>query len=724
MKRIVGLIIFGLSFGVLAGEVSVTGVTAQQRYPWNGLVDIVVTLEGSADDMSITRCSFVATNSATGASVPIKSVTKKGADTGSGTTWIRRFLWSATNDVGAVKINDLALTVNASVGVQLWENGPYWAECNVGASKPEENGYYFWWGDTVGYERNSTNDGWISVKDGSAYSFESCPTDGKDNSDLRSEGYIDSSGNLVAAHDAATAHLGSPWRMPTVEELSALISNCDKTWTMRAGVYGTLVTGRGAYASKSIFLPAAGLGYASMLNRTGSWGSYWSSAPYSRSPYYVYAWLIFFDSSEFYLKSDDYYGCYYYRSYGQSVRPLWGFAKPASVKISESGVITHLALDCRSGMRMPSPDGEVLRYDASWCENGELVRITDNGNVVTTGTSGCYSWQHEADASAPHLLKLEILSGGLVVGTETAQFALGYIRNVSARQLWPHNKVVLSFTVAADIGDVKGANEELCVWCCSQGIETNVAAHIFGDRSAKPGAHRIVWDMEAEGLRFANAATTFGVSVEQIVPLGGVQLWENGPYWAECNVGASKPEECGYYFWWGDTVGYKRNADDNGWVSVKDGSGFSFSSGNCPTYRMFNTQLQSAGYIDSPCSLVAAHDAATAHRGAPWRMPTDAEFAALINNCDTTWIIRGGVCGRLVTGRGAYASKCIFLPAAGSGNDSNLYNTGSSGRYWSSAPDSDYAYSWCLRFNSSDFDLRYDCRYCGWAVRPLRGYAE
>ena len=28
--------------------------------------------------------------------------------------------------------------------------------------------------------------------------------------------------------------------------------------------------------------------------------------------------------------------------------------------------------------------------------------------------------------------------------------------------------------------------------------------------------------------------------------LGGVQLWENGPYWAECNVGASAPEDFGY----------------------------------------------------------------------------------------------------------------------------------------------------------------------------------
>ena len=38
---------------------------------------------------------------------------------------------------------------------------------------------------------------------------------------------------------------------------------------------------------------------------------------------------------------------------------------------------------------------------------------------------------------------------------------------------------------------------------------------------------------------------------------GGVQLWENGPCWADRNIGAAKPEGHGLYFWWGDTVGYK-----------------------------------------------------------------------------------------------------------------------------------------------------------------------
>lgn len=220
------------------------------------------------------------------------------------------------------------------------------------------------------------------------------------------------------------------------------------------------------------------------------------------------------------------------------------------------------------------------------------------------------------------------------------------------------------------------------------------------------------------------------VSGEGFVPqpepeLGGVQLWENGPYWAECNVGATKPEEYGYYFWWGDTVGYARNDSDTGWVSSRTGASFSFSSGNCPTYGKTTAQLQSAGYIDATGNLVAKYDAATAHLGAPWRMPTDAEFAALINNCTTTWTTRNGVYGRLVTGKGAFSTKSIFLPAAGNGRDSYLHSLGLYGDYWSSTPGSGSYYAWVLYFDSKNFYRDdYGYRHYGVPVRPLRGFAK
>ena len=167
-------------------------------------------------------------------------------------------------------------------GVQLWENGPYFAKANIGATKPEEYGWYFWWGDTVGYKRNGS--GFVSVKDGTAFAFtkENCSTHGKNEATLKSNGWINyHSGNLDPFHDAATAKLGAPWRMPTDAELVALGSNCTTVWKTNwngTGVNGFLVTGKGAYASKSIFLPAE----ASTGN---SAGSYWSATPYNVDPY-------------------------------------------------------------------------------------------------------------------------------------------------------------------------------------------------------------------------------------------------------------------------------------------------------------------------------------------------------------------------------------------------------------------------------------------------------
>ena len=308
---------------LLAAKPVATSVTARQRYPWNGKVDIVVTFSGASNDVAEAACVFAATNSATKAALAMAHVTDAGTISGSGATWTRRYVWDAAADLGEVKIADVVLAAEAATplgGVQLWEGGPYWAECNVGATKPEEYGYYFWWGDTVGYARNASNNGWVSSRTGASFSFSdrNCPTYGKTTAQLQSAGYIDATGNLVAKYDAATAHLGTPWRMPTDAEFAALINNCTTTWTMRNGVYGRLVTGKGAFSTKSIFLPAAGYGYVSYLFNPGSYGYYWSSSPDSDGS--NFAWFFDFYSGDFYRGS-------YYRRYGFPVRPLRGFAK-------------------------------------------------------------------------------------------------------------------------------------------------------------------------------------------------------------------------------------------------------------------------------------------------------------------------------------------------------------------------------------------------------------
>ena len=265
-------------------------------------------------------------------------------------------------------------------------------------------------------------------------------------------------------------------------------------------------------------------------------------------------------------------------------------------------------------------------------------------------------------------------------------------------------------------------------------INTDDASATFVQSNIVTGANSHVIDF-ASSFGGALLLTNASFVVTIVADFGGVQLWKDGPYWAECNVGAATPEEYGYYFWWGDTVGYTRSGgrwNDWGggdgyyssvtWVSStgQQMSSSPFSSSSCPTYGRDNSALQLAGYIDSTGNLVAAHDAATAHLGAPWRMPTDAEFSALISNCTSAWITTNGVYGRLVTGKDAYADRSIFLPAAGYGEDSELHDTGRHGDYWSSTPDSnDSDHAWSLdvpRGLNNDYYYRYN----GQSVRPVR----
>lgn len=213
--------------------------------------------------------------------------------------------------------------------------------------------------------------------------------------------------------------------------------------------------------------------------------------------------------------------------------------------------------------------------------------------------------------------------------------------------------------------------------------------------------------------------------------LGGVQLWEGGPYWAECNVGAAKPDEYGYRFWWGDTVGYTQNVNKAGWDAV-DGSvtGFEFSDSNAKiaTYGKSSEQLYDGGTgcIDANSKdgkLKPEYDAATAYLGSPWRMPTKAEIDAFVDNCTTEWTANWegtGKAGYIVRGKGAYASKSIFLPDA-----LDEYPNGGWGcHYWVSTillDDSNEAWNLDIKYmDTEDYDPRFFANY----VRPVRSFAE
>ena len=174
----------------------------------------------------------------------------------------------------------------------------------------------------------------------------------------------------------------------------------------------------------------------------------------------------------------------------------------------------------------------------------------------------------------------------------------------------------------------------------------------------------------------------------------------SGLLWATCNVGATTPEEYGNYYAWGETEPAPNN---------------NYSSSNCSTSGLTNSQLQSQGYIDGNGNLTSQYDAATANWGGDWRMPTYAEFNELRNNCTWTWTTQNGVNGYNVEGPNG---NSIFLPAAGYRYGSSLGHAGSQGGHWSSTPyGSGYAYD--LHFSSSNHSMSYDYRRYGQTVRPV-----
>ncbi len=302
---------------------TVTDITAKQRYPWNGLVDITCKVSGIEAETGGYEFAVVAVDKDTDREYTVSNFSAKynGEEVpdvcGNGDYSL---LWNAREDMGQVVIERMTMRITlealaVSVGkVQLWEGGPYWADRNIGAKKPEESGLYFWWGDTKGHRP-----GYNFSSDNSAiYTYD------KSWWELQSTGWVTSVGIgvLSPSHDAAHVKWGGSWRMPTDAEFSALINNCTSTWTARNGVYGRLVTGKGAYANRSIFLPAAGYGDDSTLGSLGSYGYYWSSTPVSGNSYN--AWYLGFHSSYFGQYS---HGSRSRRYGGQSVRPVQGVAK-------------------------------------------------------------------------------------------------------------------------------------------------------------------------------------------------------------------------------------------------------------------------------------------------------------------------------------------------------------------------------------------------------------
>lgn len=204
----------------------------------------------------------------------------------------------------------------------------------------------------------------------------------------------------------------------------------------------------------------------------------------------------------------------------------------------------------------------------------------------------------------------------------------------------------------------------------------------------------------------------------------------NGLKWATMNVGADSPEEYGDYFAWGATATQ----------SIYNWANYPFMESGQSAWNHINKYTIADGQTDGIWYDVDGNfigdnkksfadddykdDAARKIWGSTWRMPTDAEWTWLRENCTWVWTDdydgtrkAGMVVTSNVTG---FESNSIFLPAAGYWHGTGLGYDGSLGGYWSSSL---YEYgsncAWEVYFFSKGVYRNPIDRFRGYSVRPV-----
>ena len=160
----------------------------------------------------------------------------------------------------------------------------------------------------------------------------------------------------------------------------------------------------------------------------------------------------------------------------------------------------------------------------------------------------------------------------------------------------------------------------------------------------------------------------------------------SGTKWATCNLGATKPEDCGNYYAWGE-------------VSPKT----SFSSTNYTTAAKQINTYSIAGTV---------YDPATVLLGSDWRMPTDSQMQELHDNCSLDCLEEGL---RVIGPNG----NSILIPMSGFINENQFKYKGEYGFLWVSNRYYGSTWWWSNQHTDEEDPNEWPERYMGVCVRPV-----
>lgn len=220
-------------------------------------------------------------------------------------------------------------------------SGTLWASYNVGATKPEEYGDYYAWGET-------------EMK-------ETCRWKNYSHCEGTQETCVNLGSNISGTkYDVAHAKWGGEWRLPTRDQIKELMNNCTSAWTTVSGVNGIMFTGPNG---KTVFFPAAGYLGSEVLN-SGSYGYYWSGDQDPKNAERAYNLSI---------QNGDLYCVNNYRFAGFSVRPVM-----SGLELSHTGTLSMLEGESET-LTINSGSGSY-RYEI---DKNDIVSVSIKGKLLT-----------------------------------------------------------------------------------------------------------------------------------------------------------------------------------------------------------------------------------------------------------------------------------------------------------------------------------------------------
>lgn len=182
--------------------------------------------------------------------------------------------------------------------------------------------------------------------------------------------------------------------------------------------------------------------------------------------------------------------------------------------------------------------------------------------------------------------------------------------------------------------------------------------------------------------------------------------------WASFDLGATAPEQMGYFFAWGETEPGFTEFDRNHYDFIIDGMLTKYCS------------HASAGTVDNKTQLELEDDAAHVKLGNGWRLPTKEECDEL-GKCDAYADVRNGVKGFVVVGKNG---NTVFFPYNTNVYESLVYDVGKSYSSWTSTRNSSSGLADALQIRFLDDKSEevhlgatmYTYRFSGYCIRPVK----